>query len=91
MPEHFAAEVVRHQRAQSERHFAHPWPLHRWPDVHTRVVIGTRDRLFPPTFQRRIVRDRLGVDPAEKDSGHLPTLARPAELAARLLRWGADG
>ena len=90
MPEHIAAEAVRHQRAQSERPFADPWPLDRWPDVDSRVIIGTRNRLFPPAFQRRIVRDRLGIDPTKMESGHLPALARPAELATLLLRWGAN-
>ena len=26
---------------------AQPWPLDRWPDVHTRFVLCTEDRLFP--------------------------------------------
>jgi hypothetical protein len=34
---------------------------------------------------RRIAADRLGVTPDEMDGGHLPALARPEELAARLV------
>ena len=43
------------------------------------------DRFFPAEFQRRVVRERLGIVPEEMDGGHLPALARPADLAARLM------
>jgi hypothetical protein len=33
---------------------------------------------------RRLARGRLGVEPDEIDSGHLPALARPDELAELL-------
>ncbi|HEY6532499.1 MAG TPA: alpha/beta fold hydrolase, partial [Acidimicrobiales bacterium] len=66
------------------------WPLDRWPDVSTRMVIGTRDRLFPPELQRRVAGARLGLVPDEIDSGHLPALSRPAELTALLLRYAEE-
>jgi hypothetical protein len=45
------------------------------------------DRFFPADFQRRVVRERLGIVPDEMDGGHLPALSRPHELAQRLLRY----
>ncbi|HWH19642.1 MAG TPA: alpha/beta hydrolase [Solirubrobacterales bacterium] len=66
--------------------FAEPLPLDAWPAVPTTVLAGRDDRLFPLAFQRRVARERLGSgDVAEIDGGHLPMLARPRELAARLV------
>ncbi|HEY8113916.1 MAG TPA: hypothetical protein VII16_13830 [Actinomycetes bacterium] len=42
------------------------------------------DRFFPAEFQRRVVRERLGLTPDELDSGHTPALSHPKELVARL-------
>lgn len=64
-----------------------PWPLPAWPPVPTRFVLCTEDRLFPPAFMRRVVRERLGTLPAgpvelvELDSGHCAALAQPRRLA----------
>ena len=69
---------------QSNRPMADPFPLDRWPDVPTRVIAGARDRLFPLDFMRRLARERLGVEAEVIDSGHLPALVRPAELAEML-------
>lgn len=63
----------------------------------TRFLLCRDDRLFPAAFQRRVVRERLDITPDEMDGGHLPGLARPLELAARLeeyvieLEASADG
>ena len=66
--------------------FAEPLPLPAWPDVPTTVLAGRDDRLFPLAFQRRVARERLGLEEvAEIDGGHLPMLARPRELADRLV------
>lgn len=81
------ATSAHHVRRQSERPFRDPWPLPQWPAVPTRCVIGRRDRLFPADFQRRVVMDRLGMVPDEVDSGHLPALSRPDELAGLLRRY----
>lgn len=72
---------------QSGRPFADPWPLHGWPEVPTRVVAGSDDRFFPPAFQRRVARDRLGLDVDVVPGGHLVALARPAPLAERLIGY----
>ncbi|MFL6089393.1 MAG: alpha/beta hydrolase [Aeromicrobium sp.] len=76
-----------HVKEQSDTPFQTPWPLSSWPDVPTRFILATKDRFFPPDFQRRVVRERLGIEPDEIDTGHLPALARPHELAAMLLRY----
>jgi pimeloyl-ACP methyl ester carboxylesterase len=84
LPPELAAESAHHVRAQSGTPFEKPWPLDSWPDVPTRFLLCRDDRLFPADFQRRVVRERLGITPDEMDGGHLPALARSAELAERL-------
>jgi len=84
LPPELATESLRHLREQSGTPFEKPWPLRAWPDVPTRFLLCRDDRFFPAQFQRRVVRDRLGIVPDEMDGGHLPALARPEELAQRL-------
>jgi pimeloyl-ACP methyl ester carboxylesterase len=64
--------------------FGEPWPLPAWPDVPTRVLAPRDDRLFPLEFQRRVTRERLGLEVQELPGGHVPFLSRPGELAALL-------
>ncbi len=64
--------------------FSQPWPLERWPDVATRFLQSRDDRLFPVEFQRRVVRERLGITIDEMPGGHLVALSQPQALAARL-------
>lgn len=66
--------------------FAQPWPLEAWPDVPTRFLQGAQDRFFPLEFQRRVARERLGVEVEELPGGHLLALSRPRELAEALVR-----
>lgn len=70
---------------ESEAVFAAVWELEDWPDVPTRVVAATDDRLFPLSFQRDIARTRLGIEVEEVPGGHLCALSHPAELATLLL------
>jgi pimeloyl-ACP methyl ester carboxylesterase len=84
VPPSVAAESAAHVRPQSGTPFAKPWPLDAWPNVPTRFLLCTNDRLFPADFQRRVVRERLGIIPDEIESGHLPALSHPTELAERL-------
>jgi hypothetical protein len=65
--------------------FAEPLPLEHWPEVPTRVLAPREDRLFHLEFQRRVARERLGLEPDEMDGGHLPMLSRPEDLARRLV------
>jgi len=66
---------------QSGTPMGQPWPLAAWPDVSTRVLSGREDRLFPLEFQRRVARERLGLDVLDIPGGHLAALSRPRELA----------
>ena len=60
--------------------------LSHWPDVPTVVLEGRDDRFFPYEFQRRVAKERLGVEPEQLPGGHLLALSRPEALAARLVR-----
>jgi len=50
------------------------------------VVAQSYDRLFPAAWLRRVVRQRLGIEPDEIDSGHTPALSHPVELIDLLER-----
>ena len=79
-----AEAMARGERSQSGTPMQAPWPLDAWPDVPTRFLLCRDDRFFPADFQRRIVRERLGIVPDEMPGGHLPALAHPDELVERL-------
>lgn len=80
------AFAVESEGAQLDTMFSEPWPLKAWPDVPTRVIQGRDDRFFPLEFQRRIARERLGMNAIEEvPGGHLLALSQPVELAARLV------
>ena len=84
VPPELAAEALKRGRPQSEARMYEPSPLRTWPDVPTVVLLCRDDRLFPPSFLRRVARERLGITPDEIDGGHTPALSRPKELADRL-------
>ena len=84
VPPDVAAASIDHVREQSGAPFEQPWPLGAWPDVPTRFLLCRDDRFFPADFQRRVVRERLGLEPDEMRGGHLPALAHPDELVQRL-------
>ena len=83
-PEVVEQALARGEPRQSDTPFAEPWPLDAWPSVPTRVLAGRYDRLFPLPFMRALSLARLGLTPDVIDTGHLPALSRPDELAARL-------
>ena len=87
VPAAVATEAAHHVHEQASRPFGDPWPLAAWPAVPTRFLLCRDDRFFPAQFQRRVVADRLGIVPDEIGGGHLPALARPVELALRLLAY----
>ncbi|MGH3416093.1 MAG: alpha/beta hydrolase [Actinocrinis sp.] len=89
-PEVVEAAFARGETGQSGTPFARPYPLKAWPDVPTRFLLGRQDRFFPADFQRRVVRERLGIVPDEMNSGHLPALAHPVELVERLEAYRAE-
>lgn len=90
VPPELAAEAMRRERNHpSSRAYEDPWPLDRWPDVPTHFLLCREDRLFPATWMRGVVQDRLGITPDEIDSGHCPMLSQPAGLARRLEGYAA--
>jgi pimeloyl-ACP methyl ester carboxylesterase len=85
LPPAVSAEAqARTWQDQSMTPLVEPWPLARWPDVPTRVLAARHDRMFPLEFQRRVARERLGLEVEEIDGGHMVALSNPAELADRL-------
>jgi pimeloyl-ACP methyl ester carboxylesterase len=82
-PEALAAALERGPVDQSARPFDDVSP--GWPDVATHAVAGRDDRFFPVAFQRRVARQRLGLDPEVVPGGHLLALANPTGLADALV------
>jgi pimeloyl-ACP methyl ester carboxylesterase len=62
------------------------FPLPRWPDVPITVLAGRDDRFFPYEFQRRLAKERLGLEAQPLPGGHLLALSQPEALAGRLIR-----
>jgi pimeloyl-ACP methyl ester carboxylesterase len=90
VPPGLAAEALAKARDQAGTPMLEPWPLEAWPDVPTRYLLCRDDRMFPAEWMRRVVRERLGIDPDEIDGGHAPYLSRPKELADRLEAYVKD-
>jgi pimeloyl-ACP methyl ester carboxylesterase len=76
----------RGEPGQSWTPMTQPWPLDAWPATPTRVLVGRDDRLFPEEFQRRVARDRLGIEAETIPGGHLVALADPEGVADQLIR-----
>jgi pimeloyl-ACP methyl ester carboxylesterase len=72
-------------RDETEAAFASPCDFTAWPDLPIHVVAGRDDRFFPAEFQRRLAKDRLGVEADVLPGGHLIGLAQPEPLARYLL------
>ncbi|MFG2091041.1 MULTISPECIES: alpha/beta fold hydrolase [unclassified Spirillospora] len=83
-PDVTAEAFAQEETPQSATPFAEPWPLREWPSVPTVFLQGRDDRFFPLEFQRRVVRERLGIPVDDMPGGHLVALSRPGELAQRL-------
>ena len=90
VPEDVASESAAHVHMQSGTPFERALPMPAWPDVPTRFLLCRDDRMFPADFQRRVVKERLGITPDEINGGHLPALHSPDELARRLEAYRAD-
>jgi hypothetical protein len=90
VPRELAAEAAGRGRRQSETPGREPWPLPRWPDIPTRFVLCRNDRFFPERWLRALVRDRLGIDPDEIESGHCPALSHPQVLAEMLDEYASE-
>ncbi|WP_410664419.1 alpha/beta fold hydrolase [Amycolatopsis sp. lyj-84] len=84
VPADLVAEAGSHGRNQVSAEWGEPWPLEKWPDVPTKVLIAREDRFFTPEFQRRVVQDRFGFAPDEIEGSHSVPLSHPKVLADRL-------
>jgi pimeloyl-ACP methyl ester carboxylesterase len=87
VPAEVLATGESHNRPEADIAFTQPCAIERWPGVPTRVVVGRDDRFFPVEFQRRVARDRLGLDIDVVPGGHLAALSQPAELTGQLTRY----
>jgi pimeloyl-ACP methyl ester carboxylesterase len=77
-------------REPSAAAMAQPCAFVHWPTVPTKVLIGRDDRLFPAEFQRRVARNRLGLDADEIRGGHLVALSNPSGLANMLIAYAGQ-
>jgi pimeloyl-ACP methyl ester carboxylesterase len=64
--------------------FEQPCDFTAWPAIPTTVLAGRDDRFFPLAFQRRVARERLGLDVVELPGGHLNALSQPEAVARAL-------
>lgn len=87
VPASLAEEGMAHGRDQVSKEWDEPWPLAAHPDVPTRVVLCSDDRFFTPDFQRKVARERLGIEPDEVDGPHCAPLSHPAQIADLLVSY----
>jgi pimeloyl-ACP methyl ester carboxylesterase len=80
------AEGEPFQRAEADIAFASSCDFIAWPAIAIRVLAGEDDRFFPVDFQRRVARDRLGVEIDVLAGGHLLPLVQPRLVADYLLQ-----
>jgi len=75
-----ARERFERSRSQSNRPYRSPCSLSAKPDVPTRYIRCSEDRLMNNSFWRAAVRARLDTEPVELPSSHSPMASRPREL-----------
>jgi pimeloyl-ACP methyl ester carboxylesterase len=87
VPPDIVAGGEKYQRAEAKIVFAERCSFDAWPRIPMHVIAGRDDRFFPIDFQRRIARERLGLDVDELAGGHLVALSNPRALADQLLGY----
>ncbi len=60
------------------------------PEIPSTYIVAAHDRTIRPEWQRRMARERLGVEPIEIPTGHCPNVSQPDRLAEILVDI-ADG
>ncbi|HEY5320612.1 MAG TPA: alpha/beta hydrolase [Galbitalea sp.] len=85
VPPEVAAAGEAHQRPEANAVFGSACDFVDWPAIPIRVLTGEGDRFFPLDFQRRVARDRLGLEPDVVPGGHLIALSNPNGVADYLL------
>ena len=81
-----AAEGESYQRVEADIAFESVCDFSAWPAIGVRVLAGADDRFFPVSLQRRVARDRLGVEVDVLPGGHLLPLVQPRLVANYLLQ-----
>ena len=81
-----AAEGEPYQRSEADVVFGSVCGFEAWPAIGIRVLAGNDDRFFPVGLQRRVARNRLGVEADVIPGGHLLPLAQPRLVADYLLQ-----
>ncbi len=81
VPDDLTAEMHRRAASQLDERFDDVCAFDAWPQIPIHVVAGRDDRFFPLEFQRRVARDRLGIEPVVVPGGHLAALSHPGPLA----------
>lgn len=82
--------LTAHERDESGS-FDDAFGLAAWPEVPTRVIASTADRMFPATFVARLAQERLDVATTFVPGGHLSPLSQPAAMTSALLGDGEAG
>lgn len=85
-PPEVAALAADRLRPQSSTPHAEVCPLSAWPAIPSSYILCGEDRAVGANWARRVARQRLGTEALELPGGHMPMLARPAELAEALDR-----
>jgi len=83
-PEPVARERFERSRSQCNRPYRNPCSLKAMPDVPTRYLLCTEDRLLNNSFWRAAVPARLDTEPIELPGSHSPMAARADELVLLL-------
>lgn len=86
-----AAEGEPYERPEAPIAFESVCDFTAWPAVRIRVLAGEDDRFFPVGLQRRVARDRLGVEVDVLPGGHLLPLVQPQLVADYLLQATRQG
>ena len=86
VPPDVAAEGETHQRPEADAVFESVCNFDEWPIIPIRILAGEADRFFPIDFQRRVARERLGLEPDVVPGGHLLALANPEAVANYLIQ-----
>jgi pimeloyl-ACP methyl ester carboxylesterase len=78
------AQSAQYDKPEAAIAFGDHCELASWPKVPIRAFVGADDRLFPVELQRRITRERLGIEIEVIPGGHLAPLSHPEALAEKL-------
>ena len=87
VPEDVLLTSEQRPREEAETVFGEPCRFERGPDIPVRVLASRDDRFFPVEFQRRVARERLGMEVEEIPGGHLVALSNAEGLTERLLAY----